>query len=82
MRLTRFALSILATTLMAGTALAQTAPAAPAIPPPVPAAPAAAHGEAAALTQMIGADKQSQQLISILRNQMIQLVMRAGGDRR
>ncbi len=78
MRLTRFALSILATTLMAGTALAQTAPAAPAIPPPVPAAPAAAHGEAAALTQMIGADKQSQQLISILRNQMIQLVMRAG----
>ncbi|MCX7380310.1 MAG: DUF2059 domain-containing protein [Alphaproteobacteria bacterium] len=81
MRLTRFALSLLAAPLLAalcGTAIAQTAPAAPPIPPPVPAASAAAHAEAAALTEMIGASKQTQQLISILRNQMIQLVMRAG----
>ncbi len=78
MRLTRFALPLLASTLMAGSALAQTAPAAPAIPPPVPAASAEAHGEAAALTEMIGAAKQTQQLIGILRNQMVQLVMRAG----
>lgn len=85
MRLTRFARPTLAIALFAGslaalpaTGFAQTAPAAPPIPPPVPAASPEAHGEAAALTEMIGAAKQSQQLIAILRNQMIQLVMRAG----
>ena len=62
-----------------GGALAQTPPAAPpAPPPPVPAASPEAHREAAALVEMIGVNKQSQQLIGIMRNQMIQLVMRAG----
>lgn len=50
----------------------------PALPPPVPPASPEAHREATALTEMIGVTKQSQQLIAIMRNQMIQLVMRAG----
>ena len=58
--------------------LAPAAPAAPALPPPVPAASPELHKEAIALTSMIGVDKQSNQLIGIMRNQMIQLVMRAG----
>jgi|GEM_PF-545669 len=69
--------------LAASLAFAQTPPAAPAatapsLPPPVPAASPAAHAEAAALTEMVGVTKQSQQLIGLMRNQMIQLVMRAG----
>jgi hypothetical protein len=73
------ATTLLAGLLGAGTAVAQTPPAAPAAPPaPVPAASPEAHKEAAALTEMIGVTKQSQQLIAIMRNQMIQLVMRAG----
>jgi hypothetical protein len=71
--------------LSAATGLAQTPPAAavpaapaPAPAPPVPAASPEAHKEAAALTEMIGVSKQTQQLIGIMRNQMIQLVMRAG----
>ena len=86
MRLTRFALPLLAAGLFAfpvANAVAQTAPAAPAapaaaVPPPVPPASPEAHKEAAALTEMIGVNKQAQQLIGIMRNQMIQLVMRAG----
>ncbi len=71
--------TLLAGVLAAGMACAQTPPAAPAAPPPpVPAASPEAHREAAALTEMIGVTKQSQQLIGIMRNQMIQLVMRAG----
>jgi hypothetical protein len=73
------ATTLLAGLLAAGAACAQTPPAAPAAPPaPVPAASPEAHKEAAALTEMIGVTKQSQQLIAIMRNQMIQLVMRAG----
>ena len=84
MQLKRFALPLLAAGMLAlpmAGARAQTplaAPAAPALPPPVPSASPEAHNEAAALTAMIGVDKQSQQLIGIMRNQMIQLVMRAG----
>ena len=80
MQLTRFALPLLAAGMLALplAARAQTAPASTPIAPPVPAASPEAHKEAAALTAMIGVDKQSQQLIGIMRNQMIQLVMRAG----
>jgi hypothetical protein len=85
MQFKRFALPLLAAGLLAlpmAGAQAQTPPAAPAapaaLPPPVPASSPEAHKEAAALTAMIGVDKQSQQLIGIMRNQMIQLVMRAG----
>lgn len=80
MQLTRFALPLLAAGMLAlpFAAGAQTPPAAAPIAPPVPAASPEAHKEAAALTAMIGVDKQSQQLIGIMRNQMIQLVMRAG----
>lgn len=83
MRLTRFAVPLLAAGLLVFPvvgAFAQTAPAAPAaaIPPPVPPASLEAHKEAEALTEMIGVNKQAQQLIGIMRNQMIQLVMRAG----
>ena len=74
----RFALPVLAAVLIGlpGLAAAQTPPAS--IAPPVPPASPEAHKEAAALAAMIGVDKQSQQLIGIMRNQMIQLVMRAG----
>ncbi len=85
MQLKRFAVPFLAAGLAiasASGAFAQTAPAAPAappaLPPPVPAASPEAHKEAAALTEMIGVSKQSQQIMGIMRNQMIQLVMRAG----
>ena len=84
MRLTRFAVPLLAAGLLVFPvvgAFAQTAPAAPAAavpPPPVPPASPEAHKEAEALTEMIGVNKQAQQLIGIMRNQMIQLVMRAG----
>jgi hypothetical protein len=85
MQLKRFAVPFLAAGLavaLSSGAFAQTPPAAPAAPPapppPVPAASPEAHKEAAALTAMIGVDKQSQQLMGIMRNQMIQLVMRAG----
>lgn len=55
-------------------------------PPPAPAAPAVptnpitpeSRKEAVTLTEMIGVSKQSQQLIAIMRGQMIQLVMRSG----
>ena len=53
---------------------ATTAPAAPVLAPVSP----EAHKEAAALTEMIGVSRQAQQLISIMRGQMIQLVMRSG----
>jgi hypothetical protein len=81
MRRSMFAVPAFLTVLLAASAcaFAQTPPAAaPAIPPPVAPASPEAHREAAALTEMIGVTKQSQQLISIMRNQMIQLVMRAG----
>ena len=80
MQLTRFALPLLAAGMLALPfgAGAQTAPAPAQIAPPVPAASPEAHKEAAALTAMIGVDKQSQQIINFMRNQMIQLVMRAG----
>jgi hypothetical protein len=48
--------------------------AAPALPPVSP----EAHQEAAALTDLIGVSRQSQQLIDLMRSQMIQLVIRAG----
>jgi len=79
-RPTLAATTFLAGLLAASAGFAQTPPpATPAAPPPpVPAASPEAHREAAALTDMIGVNKQSQQLIAIMRNQMIQLVMRAG----
>ena len=91
MQLSRFALPFLAAGLLAATgAMAQTAPApaapapaapapvAPAVPAPVPAASPEAHKEALTLTEMIGVNHQTDQLLGIMRNQMIQLVMRAG----
>jgi uncharacterized protein len=51
------------------------APSAAPVPPPVS---PEAHQEAAALTDLIGVSKQSQQLIDLMRGQIIQLVMRAG----
>jgi hypothetical protein len=82
MRASRSLVPILAAGLIAVAtpgAWAQTAPAAPpAPPPPMPAASPEAHKEAAALTEMIGVTRQTQQMIAIMRNQMIQLVMRAG----
>ncbi len=93
MRRNRFALIALTAaafgcgSMAADPALAQTAPApAPAAAPaalpgatpaPPPVSPEA-HKEAAALTEMIGVNRQAQQLISIMRGQMIQLVMRSG----
>jgi uncharacterized protein len=47
---------------------------APALPP----VSEEAHKQAAALTEMIGVNRQSTQLIGIMRGQMIQLVVRAG----
>ncbi len=80
MQLTRFALPLLAAgmILLPFAAGAQSPPPPAAIAPPVPPASPEAHKEAAALTAMIGVDKQSQQIINFMRNQMIQLVMRAG----
>ena len=80
MQLTRFALPFLAAGMLTlpFVAGAQSPPPPAPIAPPVPAASPEAHKEAAALTAMIGVDKQSQQLIGIMRNQMIQFVMRAG----
>ena len=80
MQLTRFALPLLAAgmILLPVAAGAQSPPPPAAIAPPVPPASPEAHKEAAALTAMIGVDKQSQQIINFMRNQMIQLVMRAG----
>ena len=60
---------------LAGSALAQTPPAAPA-PAPIQVSPDA-HREAVALTEMIGAGKQAQQLVVIMRTQMIQTIMRS-----
>ncbi len=77
-RPTLAASTLLAGLLVAGVACAQTPPTPAAPAAPVPAASPEAHREAAALTEMIGVTKQSQQLIGIMRNQMIQLVMRAG----
>lgn len=85
----RLPATVLALTLVAGPALAQAPPAAPPATLAAPAIPAAplvtppvvspeAHTEALALTEMIGVTRQSTQLISIMRGQMIQLVMRAG----
>ncbi|MCW3474853.1 DUF2059 domain-containing protein [Limobrevibacterium gyesilva] len=71
----------LAAFLAVGTvAHAQTPAPTPAPAPVAPAVPVTEEGrkEAAALTEMIGVNKQSQQLIAIMRGQMIQLVMRAG----
>jgi len=63
-------------------AVAQTPPPAPAAPaaPAPPANPVTAESRKAAtdLTDMIGVNRQSQQLIAIMRGQMIQLVMRSG----
>jgi hypothetical protein len=76
------ALPVLAAGLFAAGALAQTPPAAPAAPPapppPVPAASPEAHAEALKLTEMIGVDKQTEQLLGLMRRQMVGLVMRAG----
>ena len=41
-----------------------------------------AHKQAAALTEMIGVNRQSTQLIGIMRGQMIQLVIRVPATRR
>ncbi len=59
------------------------APAAPGTPPPTamaapPKATEEARKEAQALTEMIGVSRQTQQLVAIMRGQMIQLVMRSG----
>ena len=81
MRRLSFAIPALVAGLLAAGmsgAFAQAPATAPPPPPPVPAASPEAHAEAAQLTEMIGVTKQSQQLIAIMRNQMIQLVMRAG----
>lgn len=84
MRLSRLALPLVVGLLAASGAIAQSPPAAPAqpaapaIPPPVPAASPEAHKEAAALVEMVGANKQAEQLLGIMRQQMIQVVMRAG----
>ena len=80
MQLTRFALPLLAACMLALPCAtgAQSPPPPASIPPPVPPASAEAHKEAAALAAMNGVDKLSQQLLGIMRNQMIQLVMRAG----
>ena len=81
MQFKRLLLPILAAGMLAMPAdftVAQTPPAAPALPPPVPAASPEAHNEAAALTEMIGVSKQGQQLIGMMRQQIVQLVMRAG----
>ena len=71
--------------LAAAGAHAQTAPAAPApAPASTPGVAAltkpsdAAIAEATKLTEMIGVNHQAEQLLAIMRNQMIQLVMRAG----
>jgi uncharacterized protein len=82
MTFTRFALPVLAAGLfIASGALAQTPPAGPGAPaaaPPVPAASPEAHKEAETLTGMIGVNHQADQLIGIMRRQMVGLVMRAG----
>ena len=76
----------LAGLLLATTAgFAQTPPAPAPAPAPAAAAPAAAaispeaHALATELTKMIGVDRQAQQLVAIMRGQMVQTVMRSGG---
>jgi hypothetical protein len=74
----------LAALLLSGvTALAQTPPAAPpAASPPAtsPSAPSAEARQAAAvLTEMIGVNRQSQQLMAVMRAQMVQMVIRTSG---
>ena len=71
MRRIPIALTVL---LLSGAASAQTPP--PAAPPAAAPVSPEAHREAVALTEMIGAGKQAQQLVVIMRTQMIQTIMR------
>jgi hypothetical protein len=63
----------------------EAAPAAPApgapSPSPLPATPATPESrqEAAQLTEMIGVNRQSQQLVAVMRAQMVQMVVRTSG---
>jgi uncharacterized protein len=84
----RIAIALIASVLSSAIAHAQTQPA----PAPAPSTPAAAlpalppltatpesRALAAQLTSMIGVDRQSQQLIAVMRAQIIQFVMRNSG---
>jgi len=82
----RITTALAALLLLGATAHAQTPPApapapAPAAQPVLPAFPATAESrqEAAALTEMIGVNRQSQQLVAVMRAQMIQMVIRTSG---
>lgn len=83
----RITIALAAMLLMGATAHAQTPPAAPAPGAPAAAQPALptmtaspeSRAEAAALTEMIGVTKQSQQLIAVMRQQMIGFVLRNTG---
>ena len=81
MRLITIALAALL--LLGASAQAQTPPAAPPAVSPSATAPtppsAEAHQAAAALTEMIGVNRQSQQLVAVMRAQMVQMVVRTSG---
>ena len=89
----RITIALVALVLLGATAHAQTpppaaqsAPAQPAAPLPgaqmaLPTAVASpeAHAAAAQLTEMIGVNRQSQQLVAVMRAQMVQMVVRTSG---
>jgi hypothetical protein len=81
----RITIALAASVLLGATAHAQTPPppaaAAPAAQPALPTVAVTPEGRAAAavLTEMIGVNRQSQQLVAVMRAQMVQMVLRNSG---